>query len=181
MDDLGRAKIQLAAAQENERARSVSGTVAHVVAALDFMISYLVAQRGTAPTGREVAERFDAAGVPGIPYRRTGPSGTPLLVDAGRACALADAVRVVLARYASKADSFSDLRAALATFESNGPGTWPIIVYTVQPGDTLTALARKFNLYTSTGMLDVTRLARVNRIVDHDHIEEGWDLIIPAP
>ena len=45
--------------------------------------------------------------------------------------------------------------------------------YTVQPGDTLAAIAQRFNV-------SLEELARVNDIEDFDHIEIGQVLVIPG-
>ena len=62
----------------------------------------------------------------------------------------------------------------------------PLLQYTVQPGDTLTAVARRF--YGDTGALD--RIVRTNLdqpmpdgrvFADANHIRPGWVLSLPQP
>lgn len=57
-------------------------------------------------------------------------------------------------------------------------------VYTVQPGDTLSAIARRFGVYAEPSAAGyyagAVRIAEINRIDDPGHIETGWQIIIPA-
>lgn len=67
------------------------------------------------------------------------------------------------------------------------------VIYTVQPGDTLSLIAQKFNLCPrfSAGYIDqevrakcwaaAVTLANLNAIANPDLIQPGWELRIPVP
>jgi len=65
------------------------------------------------------------------------------------------------------------------------PGFNRRITYVVQPGDTLSEIARKTGTHdpkdpsASGYFAGAMKIAKVNRIADPGHIEPGWELIIP--